>query len=182
MVSGSKDGSARGLIPRLSDSRLIFARGQFRPRPWARCCRFNNAARHCVSVPIPTQLFVTTDKPLQPRRGPSVFGTFIGSWFRTMVSLARFRCSFSPTKRAAACFTEGAGSTTLEIGSQLARQTCRLAEGIVEAFRFVGIYHFLEPSPRLCRCEFKFVAGCTRARYVTVEGDRRLIFNWTTLA
>lgn len=27
MVSGSKDGSARGLIPRLSDSRLIFARG-----------------------------------------------------------------------------------------------------------------------------------------------------------
>lgn len=51
--SRSKDASARGLIPRLSDSRLIFARGQFRPRPWSRCCRFNNAARHCVSVPIP---------------------------------------------------------------------------------------------------------------------------------
>lgn len=75
MASRSKDASARGLIPRLSDSRLIFARGQFRPRPWARCCRFNNATRHCVSVPILARVFVTTDKSLQQQ--PFRFGTFI---------------------------------------------------------------------------------------------------------
>ena len=75
MASRSKDASARGLIPRLSDSRLIFARGQFRPRPWARCCRFNNATRHCVSVPILGRVFVTTDK--SPQQQPFRFGTFI---------------------------------------------------------------------------------------------------------